>query len=111
VLEALVGAIYMDKGYDTAKAFILDKIIGPYINFKKLEKEITSYKGYMIAWAQKRRLRYKYLTEYEENAQGKRIYHSRLFINGKFAGRGRAASKKKAEEIASRNAYYKLVAH
>jgi len=108
VLEALIGAVYMDKGYDTARDFILRKILRPQGDFSHLDKQISSYKGYMIAWAQRRHKRYQFLTDQEENKQGQTIYHTRFFLNGRLMAHGRAVSKKKAEEMAARNAYQRI---
>ena len=53
--EALLGAIYLDKGYNTCQKFIYNNVIVPYVDIQKLEGKITSYKGLIIEWCQKQK--------------------------------------------------------
>ena len=50
IFEALIGAIYLDRGYAYCNKFIHDKVIVPYVDIPKLEGKITSYKGLIIEW-------------------------------------------------------------
>ena len=52
-LEALIGAIYLDRGYPYCKKFIYKRIINPYVDIEKLEGRIISYKSVLIEWCQK----------------------------------------------------------
>ena len=52
IFEALIGAIYLDRGYDYCNKFIYDKVIVPYVDIPKLEGKITSDKGLIIEWCQ-----------------------------------------------------------
>ncbi len=108
VLEALVGAVFMDQGYDRARQFILNKIL-PQVKVDRLENHISSYKAEIIDWCQKHRKNYRFDTQTEPTRDGRLLFHVRLFVDDKPAGRGRAFSKKKAEETAARNAYRHLV--
>ena len=58
IFEALIGAIYLDRGYDYCNKFIYDKVIVPYVDIPKLEGKITSYKGLIIEWCQKNKKKY-----------------------------------------------------
>ena len=53
IFEALIGAIYLDRGYNYCHQFIYDQVIIPYVDLQKLENKITSYKGFIIEWCQK----------------------------------------------------------
>ncbi len=108
VLEALVGAVFMDQGYERARKFILDKIL-PQVRLDRLQDRISSYKAEIINWCQKNRKHYHFDTLAETDGDGRPLFHVRLFVDHRLAGRGRAHTKKKAEETAARNAYRHLV--
>ena len=65
IFEALIGAIYLDRGYDYCNKFIYDKVIVPYVDIQKLEGKITSYKGLIIEWCQKNKKKY-FIDTYED---------------------------------------------
>lgn len=106
LFEALVGAIYLDKGFEYCKKFIHEKVIIPYVDIPRLEGKVISYKSLIIEWCQKGHHKFVYQT-YEDNGNEQQKYFGiKLIINGEVAGKGRATSKKKAEEIASKRAYF-----
>ena len=55
IFEALIGAIYLDKGFNACKRFIYKRVIDPYVDVPKLEGKITSYKSLFIEWCQKQK--------------------------------------------------------
>jgi len=106
IFEALIGAIYLDKGYNYCNKFIYDKVIIPYVDIPKLEGKITSYKGLIIEWCQKQKKKY-YIETYEDS--GNEIikhFSVKISIDGVQIAKGRATSKKKAEEQASKRVYF-----
>ncbi len=108
VFEALVGAIFLDKGFAQCEKFIHKRVIKPYVDIKKLEGKITSYKSLIIEWCQKNKKQYDYET-YEDTGKDKvKHFAVRIKINQKTIAKARETSKKKAEERASKRAYYKL---
>ena len=58
IFEALLGAIYLDRGYNYCKKFIYEKVIVPYVDIAKLEGKVASYKGLIIEWCQKQKKEY-----------------------------------------------------
>ncbi|MFV0531995.1 MAG: ribonuclease III [Flavobacteriales bacterium] len=108
VFEALIGAIYEDMGYETCRKFIHGKIIKPFINLDQLENQISSYKSLIIEWSQKNKKTLEFVTLEEENAEDNIIFMSSLLINKKVIAKGRANSKKIAEEISAKRAYFSL---
>lgn len=106
IFEALVGAIYLDKGYDKAQKFIYENVILPYIDIEKLEGKITSYKGVIIEWCQKQKKKYKFETYEDSGNETIKHFSVKISIDGQQIAKGRATSKKKAEEQASKRVYY-----
>ena len=106
IFEALIGAIYLDKGYNYCKKFIYEKVINPYVDIPKLEGKITSYKGLIIEWCQKQKKKY-YIETYEDTGnEAVKHFSVKISIDGEQIAKGRATSKKKAEEQASKRVYY-----
>lgn len=106
IFEALVGAIYLDRGYGFCDEFIQKKVIDRFIDLPALENKIASYKGLIIEWCQKTKKTLDFETFEDSGNESIRHYSVRLKINGKIVAKGRATSKKKAEEIASRRIYF-----
>jgi len=108
VFESLVGAIYIDRGFKYCLKFIHNKLIIPYIDIAELEHKITSYKSLLIERCQKEKKEIKFdIIDDSGNDQIKH-YSVKLFIDGKFIAKGRATSKKKAEEKAAQRSFYTL---
>lgn len=108
VLEAIVGAIYLDRGYPYCEKFINKRIIKPYVDIKKLEGKVISYKSLFIEWCQKHKKAFNYEI-YEDNGKDEvKHFAVRLKLDNEVVAKARATSKKKAEERASKRAYYKL---
>lgn len=108
ILEALVGAIYLDRGYNYCHQFIYEKLILPYVNLERLENKITSYKGLIIEWCQKQKKKYNFDTYEDTGKAVKKHFSVRISIDGRIIAKGRSTSKKKAEEIAAKRVYFAL---
>lgn len=106
IFEALIGAIFLDRGYTYCEKFIEKKVIDRYIDIPSLENKITSYKGIVIEWCQKTKKKLVFETYEDSGNESIRHYSVKLSIDGKSLSKGRATSKKKAEEIASRRIYF-----
>ena len=109
-LEALIGAIYMDKGYPSAKYFITKRILSRYVDLRELEQSDLNYKSKLIEWSQKNKHEVKFdtLEEYSQNTKQPRFV-SIVEINNKEVGRGSGASKKEAQQNAAMKALQKMV--
>lgn len=106
LFEALVGAIFLDRGYLQCKKFIYDRVINPYVDIEKLEGKVISYKSLLIEWCQKEKKTFNY-NVYEDTGRDELKHFSvRLSINNKVIAKARATSKKKAEEKASKRAFF-----
>ncbi|WP_298488031.1 ribonuclease III [uncultured Maribacter sp.] len=108
VFEALVGAIYLDRGYKYCETFITKKVINPYVDIEQLEGKVISYKSLVIEWCQKQKKSFKY-NVYEDTGNDElKHFAVKLSIDNTIVAKARATSKKKAEERASKRAYFAL---
>ncbi len=108
IFEALVGAIFLDKGYTTTKKFIQNNVISPYIDIERLEGKVISYKSLLIEWCQKERKTFKYQVYADTGTDNIKHFAVKLRIDDKVVAKARATSKKKAEEKASKRAFFAL---
>ena len=106
IFEALVGAIYLDRGYKYCQKFIYEKVIIPYVDIAKLEGKITSYKGLIIEWCQKQKKKYNFDTYEDSGNESVKHFSVKVSIDGEQIAKGRATSKKKAEEQAAKRVYF-----
>jgi ribonuclease III len=100
-LEAVIGAMYLDKGFKFTKNFISQKILEHHIDFESLVNEELSYKAKLIKWCQKERKKIDYVILSVETENKRNIYNIQILIDGELAVEGRNHSKKLAEELAS----------
>ena len=108
LFEAIVGAIYLDKGYKVCEKFIYKRVINPYVDIETLEGKVISYKSLLIEWCQKEKNTFDYEV-YEDTGKDELKHFSvKLSINKKVVSKARATSKKKAEEKASKRAFFAL---
>lgn len=106
LFEALIGAIYLDKGFSYCEKFINKKVIQPYVDIAKLEGKVISYKSLVIEWCQKNKRSFQYEVFEDNGIEGQKHFGIKLKIDGKIIAKARATSKKKAEEKASQRAYF-----
>jgi len=106
LFEALIGAIFLDKGYQFCEAFIYKRVILPYVDIEKLEGKVISYKSLLIEWCQKEKKTFRY-DVYEDTGNDEvRHFSVKLLIDQRIVSKARATSKKKAEEKASKRAFF-----
>ncbi|WP_461532619.1 ribonuclease III [Sinomicrobium sp.] len=108
VFEALLGALYLDRGYKYCEKFVYRRIIEPYVDIERLEGKIISYKSFVIEWCQKEKKNFDFQVYEDSGNEHVKHFSVKLYIDGKVVSKGRATSKKKAEEQASKRAYYAL---
>ncbi|WOI22581.1 ribonuclease III [Nonlabens ulvanivorans] len=108
LFEALVGAIYLDKGYKRTQNFISRRVIEPYVDIEKLEGKVISYKSILIEWCQKNKKTFNYHTYEDTGVNEIRHFSVKLSIDDRILAKARATSKKKAEEKASKRAFFAL---
>lgn len=108
VFEALVGAIYLDRGYQYCEKFINDRVIEPYVDIEQLEGKVISYKSLIIEWCQKQKKTFDFNVYEDTGNDVVKHFAVKLSIAGSLVAKARATSKKKAEEKASKRAYFAL---
>lgn len=108
VFEALVGAIYLDRGYKYCEKFIHRRVIKPYVDIERLEGKVISYKSLFIEWCQKNKKPFKFIVYDDTGADELKHFAVKLQLEDKTVAKARATSKKKAEERAAKRAFYKL---
>ena len=102
--EALIGAIYLDKGYDFTKNFLINHIIKSHIDIRRLEQTETNFKSKLIEWCQRHG---KDITfEMIENQEGEssKLFTVQASIDGEIMGQGKEFNKKNAEKLAAEKA-------
>jgi ribonuclease-3 len=106
LFEALVGAIFLDKGYKYVEKFIFKRVIIPYVDIETLEGKVISYKSLLIEWCQKEKKTFGYNVYEDTGNDDVRHFSVKLSIDEKVVAKARATSKKKAEEKASKRAFF-----
>ncbi len=106
--EALVGAIYLDKGFDFTEKFVLNRIVRFHVDIDELEKQEVNFKSKLINWAQRNRMTV-YFDAREENGDRQKLYYVTVLVNSEAKGEGVGYSKKSAEQAASEQACNELI--
>lgn len=100
-LEALVGAIYLDKGYDKTRKFILNKLIKPHVDLHKLVTTTANFKSKLIEWAQSQNLDIRFEIVNRKQQGNTTEFTSEVYIDDKPIAIGVGLSKKKADQSAA----------
>ncbi len=108
-LEAFIGAVYLDRGYDICARYIVKKLIIPHINLKKIAKKEVNFKSKLLEWCQKNRIKIEFnlvSTEYDEERNP--IFHSVVMLAGLEGGTGTGYTKKESHQNAAKEAYARI---
>lgn len=101
-LEALIGSVFLDKGFKKTKKLFLKKVFNKYLDLNRIVRTDNDFKSLVFEWAQKNKanLIFTYSEEYDSDLK-KPIFTTILSINREEFGKGQGASKKEAEQEAS----------
>lgn len=108
LLEALIGAIYVDAGFTICEQFIHKNILTEFQDLKHLENKVVSYKSMFIEHCQKHKKSFRFETIDDDGKDNIKHFRVQLYFNDQPLTKGRATSKKKAEEKAAQRAFYTL---
>jgi len=102
--EALIGAVYLDKGYDFTKSFLINHIIKSHIDIHKLEQTETNFKSKLIEWCQRhgRDISFELVTN--QDGENTKLFTVQALVDGEITGSGKEFSKKNAEKLAAEKA-------
>ncbi len=100
--EALVGAIFLDAGFEKTKQIIRSKVLVKYLNLAQLLEEEIDFKSALFIWCQRKKLSLEFKLLDEQFSDGKWGYEMEVHINRTAYGKGKGLSKKEAEQAASK---------
>ena len=108
--EALVGAVYLDRGYDYCKWFVKNRILGKHINLDRIAYKESNFKSRLLEWCQKYHVEatFELLEESREAETSSPLFLSRVSISNIECGRGIGYSKKESHQQAAKEAIAKL---
>ncbi len=108
-LEALIGALFVDKGFKKTKNLFIKRVFNKYLDLEKIVYTDSDYKSLVFEWIQKHKtnLTFGYKEEYDFKLK-KSVFSATLIINNEEFGTGQGASKKEAEQEAAGKAWAKL---
>jgi ribonuclease-3 len=108
-LEALIGSVFLDKGFKKAKRLFLKNVLDRHFDLEEIISTDTDYKSLVFEWVQKNKsnLIFTYNEEYDFNLK-KSVFSTTLFIDKKEFGEGHGSSKKEAEQEAASQAWKML---
>ena len=101
--EALVGAIYLDRGYDACMHFMRDRILRQLINIDHMAAEEVNFKSKLIEWSQKNRIQLEFrIIEENQDLHASPVFVTRIVIEGLDGETGKGYSKKESHQQAAK---------
>ena len=107
-LEALIGAVYLDKGYDKTQQWVEKSVILPFLFIDDLENIEINIKNKLYGWANKNGRALDFETIAENFEGGRRLFTIGAMIDGELVAEGKGYNKKDASQIAAQLAVDKL---
>ena len=100
--EAMMGAIYLDQGYDFVNRLLINKIFAKYLKMETLAESETDFKSRLIEWCQKNHHSIHFATSHDKTYSATHpFFYSKVLIDGIEVGHGAGESKKEAEQRAA----------
>ncbi len=100
--EALIGAIYLDRGYNACKKFMEERIIGKYINIDKISRKEVNFKSKLIEWSQKNKfeIEFRLIGQSLDESQNP-VFETQIIVENVPGGSGKGYSKKESQQAAA----------
>ena len=102
--EAMVGALYIEYGYEKTRNYVISKILMKYLDIHELESNDDNYKSQLLEWGQKesKLISYKLVNKYKEDKRDR--FRISVFLEGSQIATAEDFNKKSAEQMASKQA-------
>jgi ribonuclease-3 len=107
-LEALIGAIYLDKGYYCTRKFVIHKVLNKHLDINRLSRKESDFKSRVIEWAQKNKMDIQFISTESPDHPNEPFFISSILMMDEELGSGSGYSKKDAEQMAAEEALEKL---
>lgn len=107
--EALIGAIYIDRGYDYCRSFLFDKVFANVMDVENVAKADNNFKSRLIEWSQKNRREVTFVLVKEEIRHNGSFFASEVHIDGEMYGSGEGFSKRESQQNAAKEALQRLL--
>jgi ribonuclease-3 len=108
--EALVGAVYLDRGYDACMRFMEKRILSQVINIDKVAYKEVNFKSKLLEWSQKNRVKMEFreLEQSKDANTGSPVFTTQVFLEGIEGCKGTGFSKKESHQQASKETLQRL---
>ena len=107
--EALVGAIYLDRGYEACLEFFDKRILGKYIDIDKVAFKEVNFKSKLLEWSQKNRVHMEFcMLKQKKDENGSPVFSFQVMLEGVEGERGTGYSKKEAQQLAAKDTLQRL---
>ena len=108
-LEALIGAIYLDRGYKRCRKFIQEQVINKYVSLNKLAGQEVNFKSRLLEWGQKTKLSIEFdLIETFTDEDGKPVFQTSVLLEGNPVSIGIGNTKKESQQLAAKKAIKRI---
>ena len=107
-LEALIGAIYIDKGYKQCRRFLLDRVFSRHLDMESLVRADKNYKSRLIEWTQKNHKNIEFKLISEELRKEGAYFLTEVYVDNELLGNGDGFSKRESQQKAARQAILNL---
>ena len=107
--EALVGAIYLDRGYEACMWFWQNRVLSKFINLDKVAFKEVNFKSKLLEWSQKNRVRLEFqMLKQKKDDNGSPIFNFQVMLEGVPGEKGMGYSKKEAQQLAAKDTLQRL---
>ena len=108
VFEALIGALYLDQGYNKTKDIITNKLLLTFMDLESVLNEDHNYKSKLINWAQKNNHKIRFESHASDNPKGRKLFISQCILDDALIAEAEDFKVKKADQLAAKKSCEQL---